>query len=269
VEKTGDHSAILRQTGEPVVVGRSEKMSKSKKNVVDPNEIIEQYGADTARWFVLSDSPPERDLEWTTKGVEGAWRFTQRLWRLVTNLIGHAAPFDAPQPDEINGAALDLRRATHKAVSGITKAIEDFHFNRAVAMIYEYANSVGDVKVSAAAQDLGLAFAIREALESLVVMINPMMPHLAEELWHALGHRNLVAEAAWPKADPALLQDDQVTIAVQVQGKLRDTLLAPKDADRDFIEREALALEKVQRAIEGRAVRKVIIVPNRIVNLVV
>src|SRR5690606_27292455 len=165
--------------------------------------------------------------------------------------------------------ALDLRRATHKVVANVTKAIEEFHFNRAVAMIYEYANAIGDVDGAAADKDPALAFAVREALEHLVVMINPMMPHLAEELWHALGHETLVAEAAWPKADPALLQEDQVTIAVQVQGKLRDTLLAPKDADREFLEREALALEKVQRAIEGRAVRKVIIVPNRIVNLVV
>ncbi|HEY8353199.1 MAG TPA: leucine--tRNA ligase, partial [Sphingomonadales bacterium] len=269
VEKTGENTAILRATGEPVVVGRSEKMSKSKKNVVDPSEIVEQYGADTARWFVLSDSPPERDLEWTTKGIEGAWRFTQRLWRLVSNLIPHGAAIDAPQPAEIGGVALDLRRATHKVVANVTKAIEEFHFNRAVAMIYEYANAIGDVDGAAADKDPALAFAVREALEHLVVMINPMMPHLAEELWHALGHETLVAEAAWPKADPALLQEDQVTIAVQVQGKLRDTLLAPKDADRDFLEREALALEKVQRAIDGRPVRKVIVVPNRIVNLVV
>src|SRR5690606_10270790 len=129
VEKTGEDSAVLRDTREPVVIGRSEQMSKSNKNVVDPNEISEQYEADTARWYVLCHNPPEHDLEWTTKGVEGAWRFTQRLWRLVTGLIDHAAPFDAPQPAEINGPALDLRRATHKAVSGITKAIEDFHFN--------------------------------------------------------------------------------------------------------------------------------------------
>ncbi len=259
VEHAGGGEVRVAATGESVSVGRSEKMSKSKKNVVDPSVIIDTFGADTARWFTLSDSPPERDLEWTTQGIEGAWRFTQRLWRLVITLHDNTAG----AATGASGDGLGLRRATHKTIALVTKAIEDFHFNRAVAHLYEYVNTLSALKPDENAA------AVREALDTLIILIGPMMPHLSEELWQLLGHDTLAIDAPWPKADRALLADDTVTIAVQVQGKLRDTIEAPKDAPRDALEAQVLALEKVQRALDGKAVKKVIVVPNRIVNVVV
>ncbi|MDA5192450.1 leucine--tRNA ligase [Govanella unica] len=267
VEHDDTGAARLKGTDTPVTIGRSEKMSKSKKNVVDPTDIIETYGADTARWFVLSDSPPERDLEWTSQGIEGAWRFTQRLWRLVTTLAPQAGAAGSTIPAEFGTEALALRRATHKTVAAVTRAVEEFHFNRAVALVHEFANTLGGIKAEGTVA-ADFAFAIREALEAVVLVINPMMPHLAEELWSELGHQKLVAETLWPKADPSLLSDDTATIAVQVQGKLRDTITVPKDMDKAELEALALGLEKVQRALDGKPVKKVIVVPNRIVNVV-
>ncbi|HZT20274.1 MAG TPA: leucine--tRNA ligase, partial [Dongiaceae bacterium] len=186
--------------GSPVEVGRSEKMSKSKKNVVDPSDIIETYGADTARWFVLSDSPPERDLEWTEAGVEGAWRFTQRLWRMVDAQLPTLPPAsrNAVEADE---GSLALRRSAHRAIAGVTEDIEKFRFNRAVARIYELANAFDTLGPDAGAGSR------REALETVVRLAAPMMPHLAEELWRRLGHETLLAEAPWPEADPALIRE--------------------------------------------------------------
>jgi len=261
-----DGTARRRTTGEPVTVGRSEKMSKSKKNVIDPTAIIDQYGADTARWFMLSDSPPARDLEWTSAGIEGAWRFTQRVWRLVTGMEDAMVPAGDAAPAAFAESVTELRRATHRTIAGVTRAIDNFHFNAAVAQIHEFVNAFSGFKDTQAA---GADWAVREAAEALTLLIGPMMPHLAEELWQRLGHDRLVADSPWPKADPALCQDDTVTIAVQVQGKLRETLELPKDTDRAEVEARALALDKVQRAIDGRPVRKVIVVPNRIVNVVV
>jgi leucyl-tRNA synthetase len=248
-------------------------MSKSKKNVVPPARIIETYGADTARWFVLSDSPPERDMEWTEAGVEGAWRFTQRLWRIVTGWIedhpalamhaNAAAVTDAGS----NGAAETLRRATHKAIAGVTDDIEKFRFNRAVARIYEYANILAEVKADDLSDPAGLA-ARREALHSLTLLIGPAMPHLAEELWQRLGHAKLLAETAWPVADPKLVIDDTATVAVQVNGKLRATIQLLRDCDKAEAERVALAEPAVIKALEGKPVKKVVVVPNRIVNVV-
>jgi leucyl-tRNA synthetase len=254
--KKGDGGKLVSTIdGSPVEVGRSEKMSKSKKNVIDPTEIIGTYGADTARWFMLSDSPPERDLEWTEAGVEGAWRFAQRLWRMVTA----APPADAPASDD--AASMELRRAAHKTIAGVTDDIEKFRFNRAVARLYEFANVLDDAKGATAAR--------REALEVMTRLLAPMMPHLAEELWQGLGHTSLLAEMPWPEADPALIVDETVTVAVQVNGKLRATLNLPRDFASDVAERSALADENVQRAMAGKTVRKVIVVPNRIINVVV
>ena len=271
VEKQADGGAINVTTRKPVQVGRKEVMSKSKKNVVPPARIIEAYGADTARWFVLSDSPPERDMEWTEAGVEGAWRFTQRLWRIVTGWIeAHpniAKPVDAAALAAAGGAALELRRVTHKAIAGITDDIEKFRFNRGVARLYEFANALAEVKDTDLADAAGLA-ARREALDALVLLIGPMMPHLAEELWQRLGHARLVAETDWPLADPALVVDDTVTIAVQVNGKLRATLHLPRDLDKAAAEQAALADAAVQKSLEGKPVKKVIVVPNRIINVV-
>ena len=271
VEKHPDGTALHATTRRPIEVGRKEVMSKSKKNVVPPGRIIETYGADTARWFVLSDSPPERDMEWTEAGVEGAWRFTQRLWRIVTGWIeAHpslASSVDAAALAAAGGPAEHLRRATHKAIAGVTDDIEKFRFNRAVARIYEYANALGEVKDGELADPAGLA-ARREALETLTLLIGPAMPHLAEELWQRLGHGTLLAETAWPVADPQLVIDDTVTVAVQVNGKLRATITLPRDVDKAEAERVALAEPAVVKALEGKPAKKVIVVPNRIVNVV-
>src|SRR5690606_9916067 len=264
VRRDGDR-VVHARTGEPVTVGRTEKMSKSKKNVIDPGLIIDTYGADTARWFMLSDSPPERDMEWTEAGIEGAWRFTQRLWRLVSEPKGPIAAKSAPMPGEWPAAALDLRRALHKTIAALTQDLEQFHYNKAVARIHEFANLLEATK----GDDAATAWARREALQTLAILIGPMVPHLAEEIWQALDGDGLLLEQPWPVADAELARDDTVTIAVQVSGKLRATIEVARDMDKTALEQLALANDNVQRAMEGKPVRKVIVVPNRIVNVVV
>ena len=260
------NGATVTLDGQPVTVGRSEKMSKSKANTIDPAEIIETYGADTARWFMLSDSPPDRDLEWTEAGVEGAFRFVQRIWRLVGEPLGGLppAPLNGAPPD-LSAGALALRRASHKTIAAVSEDIEQFRFNRAVARIHELANAVSELD----AQDPGERWALREALEALVRLIGPMMPHLAEELWRMLGHEALLVDEDWPEADPELLIDDTVTVAVQVNGKLRATIELPLDAEEQAAEDQALAEPAVRRAMGERAARKIIVVRNRVVNIVV
>jgi len=259
--------AVHIETGNPITIGSVESMSKSKKNVVDPDDFIARYGADTIRWFMLSDSPPERDVQWTEAGVEGAWRFVQRLWRLVTELADSAAPAGTAIAGDLSGEALTLRRATHKTLYAITQDIEALRFNRAVAHIYELANTLGSA-VKPGTQSGGLDLALREALDVIVQVTGPMMPHLAEECWARLGHETLLAEQAWPKVDPVLVVDDTITIAVQVNGKRRDELTISRDAAKEDIEAAALSLDNVVRAIDGREVKKVIVVPQRIVNVV-
>jgi leucyl-tRNA synthetase len=271
VRKHPDGSATHEKTGGTVQIGRKEVMSKSKKNVVPPARIIETYGADTARWFVLSDSPPERDMEWTEAGVEGAWRFTQRLWRQAESWLETFPALKGAlgaAPKELSPEAVALRRVTHKAVAAVTEDIEKFRFNRGVAKIYEFANALAEVKDSALA-DAGGLWARKEALDTLTLLIGPMMPHLAEEIWQSMGHKTLVAESAWPEADPTLIIDDTVTVAVQVNGKLRATIELPRDADKSMAEARALAEEGVQRALDGKGAKKVIVVPNRVINVVV
>jgi leucyl-tRNA synthetase len=250
--------------GAPVTVGRVEKMSKSKRNVVDPQMIIDAYGADAARLFILSDSPPERDMEWTESGIEGAWRYLQRLWRLVTEHAVPLPPPGAPPPDAISPAATALRRSVHRTLSGVSEDLERFHFNKAVARIRELSNET----IAFAGSEDGDAWALREAFETLTLMIGPIAPHLGEALWRHLGHETLLSEAAWPKADAALVAEDTVTIAVQVNGKLRATLSLPRDSAAAVVERAALAEDGVQRTLDGRTPKKVIVVPNRIVNIV-
>ena len=268
VVKLEDGRAVHVEDGRPVIVGRSESMSKSKRNVVDPEAIIDRYGADTARWFVLSDSPPERDMEWTDAGVEGAFRFLNRLWRLVDEQADALPAAGAPAPDAFGEAATAIRRAAHKAAAGVTDDIEQYRFNRAVAKLYELVNTLQDAAAGGFAE-ADRAWAMREALEILVRLVAPMMPHLAEEAWHRLGRDRLVATESWPEPDPALLVDDTVTVAVQVNGKLRGTIDLPTGAAREAAESAALALDPVQKAIAGKTVRKVIVVPDRIVNIVV
>ena len=252
-----DGKWVHAATSEPLEVGGVEKMSKSKKNVVDPDDIIARYGADTARWFMLSDTPPERDIEWTEAGAEGAWRFTQRIWRLVNDSAPYAGGSDAE-------VSLELRRAAHKALAAVTDDLSSLRFNRAIARIYELANALG-VALAGGRAD---AASVKEAAEFLVLMSAPMMPHLAEECWQAMSKPGYVVDTAWPKADPVLLADDQVTIAVQVNGKRRGEITVAKDLDAKSVEALALELGSVVRALDGRPVKKVIVVPGRIANIV-
>ncbi len=232
----------------PVTVGRVEKMSKSKKNTIDPEPIVDQYGADAVRWFMLSDSPPERDLEWSENGIEGAWRFVQRLWRLVEA--------DGGLPD---GDDLGLRKLTHRTITGVAATIEGLQFNKAVALLYTLATAVEKARPSPDRRD---------AARTLLLLASPMVPHLAEEAWAARGESGLIADAVWPVVDPALLVDDEVTIAIQVNGKLRDTLVLPKGTARERVEEAALASANVVRILDGKPPRKVIVVPDRLINLV-
>ncbi|MCW5732523.1 MAG: leucine--tRNA ligase [Enhydrobacter sp.] len=264
VERVDGGKVVRVSDKAPVEVGRSEKMSKSKKNVVDPDQIIHDYGADTARWFMLSDSPPERDLEWTEAGVAGAWRFQQRLHRIASEAITKLPAADASRPDTFCDAAIALRRAAHKTIAGLSADIEAFHFNKAVARLYELANTIGGFE----ATDETSRWALREALEIFVRLIGPMTPHLAEELWGALGHTTLLADSGWPVAEETLLRDDTLTIAVQLNGKLRGTVQLPKDSGKDVAEEAALALPEIARALGGQSPKRVIVVPNRIVNVV-
>ena len=249
------------ETGGDVKAGRIEKMSKSKRNVVDPELIISKYGADTARLFMLSDSPPERDMEWTESGVEGASRFLKRLYRMAADPA--LAKAGGALPTE--GAGGDLVRATHRAIDAMSGDIEGFRFNKAVAQLYTLANAIGDVK----GEDDASAAARRFGIETLTRLIYPMAPHIAEEMWQALGHDTMLAVTAWPEADPALLTDDSIEIGVQVNGKLRDTVSLPRDAEEDDARATALASAGVIRYLEGREPRKVIVVKNRIINVVV
>jgi leucyl-tRNA synthetase len=267
----GSRRAVLRETGEPVEIGGIEKMSKSKRNTVDPDDIIGTYGADTARWFMLSDSPPERDVIWTEDGVRGAGRFTQRLWRLVGEAaeISKSAPM--ARPESFEGAALALRKAAHSALAKVSVEIDKLHFNVAVAHIYELANAVGEaINEASAAGGItpDFAWAMREAGDILVQLFQPMMPHLAEECWAALGHATLAATQPWPAVEQALLIENTITLPVQVNGRKRADLTIARDAGNTDIEAAVLQLEGVRKALEGKAPKKVIVVPQRIVNVV-
>jgi leucyl-tRNA synthetase len=262
-------------TGRPAEIGSIEKMSKSKKNLVDPDDIIETWGADCARWFMLSDSPPERDVVWTEAGIQGAGRFIQRAWRIVDDLADKAAPQGTPQPSAIGPEALEIRRAAHKAVHAVAQNIEGLRFNVAVAQIYEFTNILSGAlaKSAGSGSDAAkisedLAWALRESGERFVQMIGPMMPHLAEECWARLGYNTLLANQPWPAVEAGLLVDDKITIAVQVNGKRRDELVIARDAGEDEVKAAALKLEPVIRALEGRQPKKIIVVPQRIVNVV-
>ncbi len=260
-----DGGVVRIADGEPVTVGRTEKMSKSRKNVVGLERVVDTYGADTARLLLLSDSPPERDLEWTDAGIEGAWRYLNRVWRLVTEPAHPLPPRGTAAPEAFGENALALRRKTHKTIKAVGEDFEAFRLNRAVARIRELTNQAAELD----GKDDGAAWAFREALEATVLLLGPITPHLCEEMWQVLGGDSLVAEASWPDWDPALTVDDTVTVAVQVNGKLRATIELPRDADSGTAEDLALADGGVQRALAGKAVRRVVVVPNRIVNVVV
>jgi leucyl-tRNA synthetase len=262
--------AFHATSGVPAEIGPIEKMSKSRKNVVDPDDIIAHYGADTARLFIVSDSPPDRDIIWTDAGVAGAGRQVQRISRLIDQVVEKCGATNrSGKPASLGPEAQELRRSAHKALNAVGQTIEGLRYNVGVAQLYELTHAL-----SAAIDKLGdksgegLDWAIREAAELLAQMIGPFTPHLAEDCWARLGYNTLVADQPWPEADPALLVDDRITIAVQVNGKRRDELTVARTATKAEIEAAALRLESVARALEGRAVTRVIVVPQRIVNVV-
>ena len=263
--------AYLIEDGSEIAIGPIEKMSKSKKNTVDPDDIIESYGADTARLFVLSDSPPDRDVIWSDEGAQGAWRFVQRLWRLTGELGRVAAPSATPRPAQFSPEATSLRQATHRAIAQVTENIERLRFNSAIARIREFANELTAAldAVTEAGVAADAAWAYREAAEALIRLVAPMTPHIAEECWADLSGQGLVAEAPWPQADPTLVAKEMISLPVQVNGKRRAEILVARDAGEEVVRAEALAQEAVQRALEGRSVKKFILVPGRIVNVVV
>ena len=277
--------AFLLDSGAEITIGSVEKMSKSKRNVVDPDDIIGHYGADVARWFMLSDSPPERDVQWTEAGVQGAGRFAQKLWRIALDAASLMAAQDTDMPSKFCDDALQLRRIAHRAIAAVARNIELLRFNVAVAQIYEFTNALSaavqkaakihakpadgktDDKTNNGASDM--AWALREAMQFLVAAIGPMMPHLAEECWARLGYHTLLADQPWPAIDQALLVDDMITIAVQLNGKRRGELKIARNAGKDETQAAAMALDAVVRALDGRQPKKVIVVPQRIVNVVV
>ncbi len=250
IERRSD-GVVERATGLSVEIGRTIKMSKSKKNTVDPDHIIKKYGADAARWFMLSDSPPERDLAWSEAGIDGAWRFVQRVWRLASESVGGAGKDAGEDP------ALD--RLTHKTIAAVTADIDRLQFNKAVARLYELVNAIDKAAPSASRH---------AAIVTLVQLVAPMAPHLAEEAWATLGQSGMVIDSRWPVADPALVADAQVSIAIQINGKLKDVFEADKGTPRETLEAVALGRDKIVRALDGKPPRKVIVVPDRLVNLV-
>ncbi|MCB1356036.1 MAG: class I tRNA ligase family protein, partial [Maritimibacter sp.] len=246
-----DDGAFLKDDGTPVEVIPSAKMSKSKNNVVDPVNIVATYGADTARWFVMSDSPPERDVEWTASGAEAASKHLGRVWRMADEI---AEATGEGQDDDA------LLREMHKTIDAVSKGIDGFLFNTSIARLYAFTNTLAKSPAGAAAK--------KQAMRVMAQLMSPMTPHLAEEIWERLGGEGLVANAPWPVADPAMLVDDSVTLPIQVNGKRRDEITVPKDMDKAEIEKLALATEGVKRALDGAAPKKVIVVPGRIVNVV-
>ncbi|KXF76318.1 leucine--tRNA ligase [Paramesorhizobium deserti] len=267
-ESEGTRKAVLVSTGEPVEIGSIEKMSKSKKNVVDPDDIIASYGADTARWFMLSDSPPDRDVIWTEAGVEGAHRFVQRVWRLISEaapVLKSVAPKSASE-----GEAGQISKATHKTLKAVGEDIEKLSFNKAVARLYELVNTIAAPlqAVASGKADAVLQGASREAVDVLIAMIAPMMPHLAEACRAELGADGLAAMAPWPTFDPALIVENEITLPVQVNGKKRGDLTIARDADQLAVEKAVLELDFIKSALNGSAPKKIIVVPQRIVNVV-
>jgi leucyl-tRNA synthetase len=260
--------ASMIDTGAEVTVGGIEKMSKSKRNTVDPDDIISTYGADVARWFMLSDSPPDRDVIWSDERVQGASRFVQRLWRLINESAEVAGTAPSARPASFGSDALALRKAAHGALDKVSAGIERLHFNVCLAHIREFTNALAEVLGRESPPPADLAWSVRESAVILVHLFAPMMPHLAEECWQVLGQQGLVSEADWPKIERDLLVEDTVTLVVQVNGKKRGEVTVNSNAQNPEIEAAVLALDAVKQSLGDKAVRKVIIVPMRIVNVV-
>jgi leucyl-tRNA synthetase len=259
------------ECGRTVTVGRMEKMSKSKRNVVDPDEMIRQYGADTTRLFILFAAPPERDLDWNDQGVEGCYRFLNRVWRIVRRIVARSATLrrDPASLAAAPGAALALRRKTHQTIRKVTDDIQDrFHFNTAVAAIMELINLLYQFAVEKV-QDTSTQHALQEAAEATVLLLSPFTPHIAEELWQQLGHTDSILRQRWPSYDPTLTQEDEITVVIQVNGRVRSRLTAPASIGEDDLREAALRHERIQEWLAGKAVHKVIVVPQKLVNIVV
>jgi len=237
----------LRETGERVTVGPSIKMSKSKLNVIDPIEQIEQFGADTSRWFVLSDSPPERDVEWTTSGAEAAWKHLQRIWRMAVEIAG----------ENREGEDITLTKATHRAIADVTEGFEGFAFNKSIAHLYQFTAAIAKSKGDR-----------RAAMRTMALLMQPITPHIAEEIWELLGGEGMAVQAAFPEADPAMLVEDTITMPIQINGKRRAEISVSKDATKEEVEKLALSHDAVIKALGGGTPKKLIVVPGRIVNVV-
>lgn len=248
-----------------VVSGRNEKMSKSKKNVIDPDGLIKRYGADTARLFTLFASPPEKDLEWNEQGVEGCFRFLNRVWRLVYDNLAIVEDAGEVDADSLRPAAKDLRRQVHRTIKKVTEDIDgSFHFNTAIAAVMELVNGISAFQDKSSEPEV-----MREAIESVVRLMSPFVPHICEELWQHLGYDDSLEKCNWPVWDENALVADTLLIVVQVNGKVRGKVTVPADADKAAVESAALADANVIRFIEGNTIRKVIVVPGRLVNIVV
>ena len=271
IDITGDgttRSATLLSDGSTIEIGSIEKMSKSKRNTVDPDDIIGTYGADTARWFMLSDSPPDRDVIWSEEGVKGASRFVQRLWRMVNDAAAHGKSAPSAKPATFSPEALAVRKAAHGALDKVSTGVEKLQFNVCLAYIREFANAFGEALARPGTPAPDMCWALNEAATILVHLFAPMMPHLAEECWVVLGQTGLVSEATWPQLEADLLVEDQITLPVQVNGKKRGEVTVPREASNSEIEAAALALDAVKQALDGKPPKKIIVVPQRIVNVV-
>lgn len=269
-EADGNRTATMLDTNAEVKIGAIEKMSKSKRNIVDPDEIIDSYGADTARWFVLSDSPPERDVIWSEAGVEGSHRFVQRIWRLVNGAVDLNAKRITPNRDELSKLALGILKDTHKVLAKTDVMLAELRFNSAIAQIHSLTNSQEQVMRKIANSGSSSDHEnLHQCVSVLIQMFAPMMPHLAEECWQKLGNDNMIATVPWPVADPLLIVETDITLPVQINGKKRGELTISADADNDEINAAILTLDFVQSALSGKAPKKVIVVPKRIVNVVV
>jgi len=267
---SSDAQRLCKRCAKPVILGRVEKMSKSKKNVIDPNVLLDKYGADTTRLFCLFAAPPERDLEWSEQGVEGGFRFLNRVWRLAADsmdAIKNVASFDG-SPDSLGNTFRELYRKTHQTIHKVTKDIEDrFHFNTAISAVMELFKMLNSIDLrKARSHELPV---IRFAMESLTLLLAPIVPHFAEELWEALGNTSSVLSAAWPTWREDALETEEILIVIQVNGKLRGRFQTAMDTDDDRIKEMALADERIQKFIGGKQPRKIIVVKNKLVNIVI
>ena len=263
------NSPVHIKTGDAVTIGPIESMSKSKKNIIDPQSIVETFGADTARWFILSDTPPERDIQWTDKGAEASSRFIQRIWKIVNDGISIISENAIDEPKEFTENSLNIRKITHKAIKDITEALENLRFNRAIAHIYELSNEIQNlINKDKIFNDISELYSFRELLETYCQLFAPMAPHLAEECWKIIGCNDIISLREWPQLIEKYIQEDKVLIVVQVNGKKRGEIEVAKGLSQDDVEAAAMKIDNVSKSINSE-IRKIIYVPNRILNVVI